>query len=404
MTATVDLSELAADATRAAVTDPDRLAELRASELLDSPPEEAFDRITRLAERLLDVPVALISLVDRERQYFKSHVGLTGSWAQDRQSPLTHSFCQYAVATKEQFVVDDALRSPLVGDNPAITEEGVAAYAGSPLETSAGHALGALCVIDHQARQWQPWELDLLDELSALAVTEIEYRLRTRALREIESQSRALEEPVAQLGDALRSMVGVAERVEDPRVARLTALARLRLSAVEAAASELASSVARNPLHAEPGHEAIMLGDRVMRAARAAAAAVPGKSISINVRDRPLRVACDPYEIERSLISVIVSVMQHAGSDEPVDATLSRDAGSARLCIRSGGQAMPVSELVRSVSQITAATCDLPGDVEEGSLTTSGGVTTAENGPVRATTGPTGTTFTMTLPLVEATA
>src|SRR3712207_9402584 len=88
--------------------DPRRLEALRASGLLDTPSEEAFDRLTRLVTRLLGVPVALVTLVDGDRQFFKSSVGLPDVWTSKRGTPLTHSFCQYVVATGEPLVIEDA--------------------------------------------------------------------------------------------------------------------------------------------------------------------------------------------------------------------------------------------------------------------------------------------------------
>ena len=85
---------------RNALDSPGRLAALQASGLLDSPPEAAFDRLTHLAVLLLNAPVALVSLVDDRRQFFKSQVGLAEPWASARETPLTHSFCQYVVAPK----------------------------------------------------------------------------------------------------------------------------------------------------------------------------------------------------------------------------------------------------------------------------------------------------------------
>src|SRR3954454_8796989 len=103
--------------TLAVVADPARLAALRAPALLDSQPEEAFDRLTRLATRALGVPVALVSLVGPDRQFFKSQTGLAEPWASARQTPLTHSFCQHVVATGEPLVVSDARVHPLVKEN-----------------------------------------------------------------------------------------------------------------------------------------------------------------------------------------------------------------------------------------------------------------------------------------------
>src|SRR3569623_2299011 len=91
-----------------------RLSVLQASHLLDSDAEAPFDRLTRLASRLLDAPVALISLGDQHRQFFKSAVGLTEPWASRRESPLSYSFCQDVVRSSENLVVGDARRHPLL--------------------------------------------------------------------------------------------------------------------------------------------------------------------------------------------------------------------------------------------------------------------------------------------------
>src|SRR4051812_29692981 len=96
------------DAAAAAVTDPDRLEAVRATGLLDSHITPSFDRLARLAAHVLNAPVALVSLVDADRQFFKSCLGLPEPWASERGSPLTHSFCQHPVATREPLLVDDA--------------------------------------------------------------------------------------------------------------------------------------------------------------------------------------------------------------------------------------------------------------------------------------------------------
>jgi hypothetical protein len=153
--------------------DPRRLKALRQSGLLDSPPAEEFDRITELVRRVLAVPVALISLVDEERQYFKSHAGLPEPWAARRQTPLSHSFCQYAVQSGEPLVVADAREHPLLKDNLAIPDLGVIAYAGVPLITEDGHALGSLCAIDHKPRFWTAEQIEVLSALAKLTLGEI---------------------------------------------------------------------------------------------------------------------------------------------------------------------------------------------------------------------------------------
>jgi GAF domain-containing protein len=160
-------------AVAAAVRDPARLEALRATGLLDSPPEPGFDRHARLAAEMMDAPVALVSLVDEDRQFFKSCLGIAEPWASDRETPLSHSFCQHAVAAREPLVVDDAREHPILRDNPAIRDMGAIAYAGVPLIDPEGYALGTLCVIDSRPRQWSSRQVQLLGDLAASVVSEL---------------------------------------------------------------------------------------------------------------------------------------------------------------------------------------------------------------------------------------
>ena len=113
--------------------DPDRLRALAETQL-DAVPDEAFDRFARLVSDLLDVPVALVSLVSAERQFFPGAVGLPEPWAARRQTPLTHSFCQHVVDIEVPMVLPDARLYPRVRDNLAIEDLGVIAYAGMPTD------------------------------------------------------------------------------------------------------------------------------------------------------------------------------------------------------------------------------------------------------------------------------
>ncbi len=160
--------------------DPARLAALHEVALLDTAPEEAFDRVTRLASRLLGAPVTLISLLDDQRQFFKSGLGLSEPVASARETPLSHSFCQYVVASGAPFVVEDARVHPLVQDNPSVREMGVVAYAGVPLRAAGEHVLGSLCAVDDRPRRWTAEELASLQDLAAGVMTEIELRASER--------------------------------------------------------------------------------------------------------------------------------------------------------------------------------------------------------------------------------
>lgn len=169
------------------VTDPDRLSALQASGLLSEEFSASLDRWTRLAAGLIDTPLALLSLVDADRQYFKSYVGLPDEVALERETPLSHSFCQHVVASQRPLTVSDAREHPLVRDNGSIADLGVVAYAGHPVTTADGHTLGAFCVIDNSPREWRTQELGLLEDLSAGLLAEIELRSAVERSKRLES-------------------------------------------------------------------------------------------------------------------------------------------------------------------------------------------------------------------------
>jgi GAF domain-containing protein len=148
-----------------------RLAALERTGLMDSPIEEPFDRLTRLAARIIKAPMALVSLVDRDRQFFKSAVGLPEPWRSRRETPLSYSFCQHVVARHEPVVIPDARKDPTYRDNPAIRELGIVAYCGVPI-TTLGHSLGAFCVIDEEPRTWSYDDVQTLKELGDCAIRE----------------------------------------------------------------------------------------------------------------------------------------------------------------------------------------------------------------------------------------
>ncbi|MDY0744380.1 GAF domain-containing protein [Paucibacter sp. R3-3] len=142
----------------------ERLQALEELLLLDTPPDERYDRVVRFAAEQLDMPVALVSLVDGRRQWFKSRLGLEAS-----ETSRDISFCGHAIMSPELFVVEDASRDPRFADNPLVTGDlHLRFYAGAPISTPGGHRIGTLCVIDSVPRQLGPVELAVLDALREL--------------------------------------------------------------------------------------------------------------------------------------------------------------------------------------------------------------------------------------------
>jgi hypothetical protein len=171
---------VAAGGLAAALGDRRRLEAVRATALLDAPGDERLDELCALAAEVLEAPLALVTLVDADRQVFASCAGLQPPWSERRETPLSHSVCQHAVASREPLVVEDARVHPLLAHNLAIRDLGVVAYLGIPLIDHAGHALGSLCVIDARPRAWTDGDVRRLGELAGAVVTQIELRRRGR--------------------------------------------------------------------------------------------------------------------------------------------------------------------------------------------------------------------------------
>ena len=166
----------------------DRLSMLDALHLLDTPPEPVFDRVTRLASRLLDVPMALFSLVDADRQWFKSRVGLeVGETARE------HAFCAHAIGMSAPLVVGDALEDGRFSDNPLVNgPPKIRFYAGVPIRTTAGLAIGTLCALDTRPRTLGEEEAQVLNDLAAILTKEVQYRERMAVARDQLARSNAV--------------------------------------------------------------------------------------------------------------------------------------------------------------------------------------------------------------------
>ncbi len=146
-----------------------RLATLRSLNVLDTPPEERFDRLTRLAKRLFGVPIAVVSLVDANRQWFKASEGLEAS-----EGPRDTSFCGHAICSDDILLIPDATQDPRFHDNPLVTgDPHICFYAGRPLSAYNGAKLGTLCLIDHQPRGFDDEDRALLHDLARMAEQEL---------------------------------------------------------------------------------------------------------------------------------------------------------------------------------------------------------------------------------------
>ncbi|OLB89230.1 MAG: hypothetical protein AUI12_02895 [Acidobacteria bacterium 13_2_20CM_2_57_6] len=162
------------------VNEAGRIAALEKYAILDTDPEQSFDDLALLASFICKTPIALISLVDENRQWFKSRVGLDAS-----ETSRDIAFCSTAILQNDVFVVPDALADDRFRDNPlVVSDPHIRFYAGAPLINEDGYALGTLCVVDRAPRELAPEQKEALKALSRLVLAQLEFRRNLLLLKE----------------------------------------------------------------------------------------------------------------------------------------------------------------------------------------------------------------------------
>ncbi|MEA2517961.1 MAG: hypothetical protein QOF49_41 [Chloroflexota bacterium] len=196
-----------------------RLAAVAKYDILDTPPDGAFDRITALAARVFDVPIAIVSVVDHDRIWFKSHHGLDID-----QIDRAPGLCASAILQREPWIINDAPRDPRALSNPLVAGDfGLKFYAGVPLSIAGGHNMGTLCILDFEPRELSADETSSLQDLADMVTGELELRLASREALEAATDR---------------------ERVKDAFVGMLSHEIRTPVTTIYAAARVLASSEA----------------------------------------------------------------------------------------------------------------------------------------------------------------
>ncbi len=180
-----------------------RVDELRRYKVLDSEAEASYDALTSLASKICNTPISLISLVDHSRQWFKSKVGVSAT-----QTPREYAFCAHAILGHEVFVVSDATQDERFNENPLVTSDPhIRFYAGAPLVTQSGYALGTLCVIDRIPRQLNDWQLSAMKDLASQVVAQLELRLSNEDLKLTIERLRSKETEISLTSSRLAALV-----------------------------------------------------------------------------------------------------------------------------------------------------------------------------------------------------
>jgi GAF domain-containing protein len=380
------------------LADLDRLAAIEDTGLLGRG-DETLDGLARVAAAVAGAPRAYVTLLTPEAQHLPGMVRVDDPGNTDREVPLNASVCQFAVATEEPMVIPDSHRDPLVRDMPTVRRGQVGAYAGMPLRSDDGHVLGTLCVTDSHPRDWPDDDLSLLRDLSVLAAHELD-RLATETREQrLQALAREAAERLAPVTDAVRSLLDIADRSDEPRLHRYAGLTRRRMSTLAGLAEQL-REVSAETVHVQRPPLRADLRSAVGHAVHSAREATETSLVDLEVADRPLPVRCDRAGIERAVTHLLVTALHHSEGGGPITVRLremtafgSHTAGagqhpgmpSARLTVVARNCHVPAAELARVVSHFAAVGCeDAPADAGgPAALRVTGGEVSAESGAVR---------------------
>ncbi len=390
-----------------------RIAALQRYDILDTAPEESFDEITRLASYICGTAISTMTLVDTERQWFKSRVGLDAT-----ETPRDLAFCAHTILSPEALVVPDALQDVRFVDNPLVTDNpNIRFYAGIPLVTPDGFALGALCAIDRVPRQLSGQQLEAMRTLAKQVVQTMELRQSHRQLNELAKRLSRVNEGKDQLfsmiSHDLRSPVGgvlgmlelLAEEVPNMQpwevrdhMHMLAGSARGTFELLESLLQWSLFSAGQMKFTPEP----VALDQMLRQVTALTGVAAARKAITLEIaEDSGLTVLADPAMLRSVLQNLVANAVKFTPAKGCVSVSVSIQGGRAAIAVRDSGVGMS-PERLREVSQRSGSSTD-GTEGEQGTglglkvcrtfIENHGGVLSATSQPGQ------GTTFAFTLPL-----
>ena len=323
-----------------------RFAALNSYDILDTAPEQVYDDFTTLAARICGVPIALISLIDKDRQWFKSKIGLDPA-----ETPREQAFCAHAIVDNQLMVVPDASHDSRFDDNPLVTGiPHIRFYAGAPLVTDTGHGLGTLCVIDHVPRELTRDQLASLEALSRQLMTQLELRRAMLLLKEAERAKKAF---VANVSHELRtpstSIRGALALVRDSET-NLADDSRELLSAAFRNADRLLALV-NDLLDLErvgSGELAVekrgcVLAPAIERAAETIRPIAGDAGVSLKIEPTPVTLHADPDRLTQVMINLLANAVRFSPRGRTVTVGVSPAADRVRVTIDDQGPGVPAA-------------------------------------------------------------
>lgn len=318
----------------------ERIAHLRRYGILDTDAEESFDRITRIAQKTLDVPIALISFVDEARQWFKSRQGLDAC-----ETDRSASFCAHAILDDKVFIVNDTHDDERFFDNPLVTGPPyIRFYAGAPLITQEGYKLGTLCAISNKPHRLNQKEQSILHDLAYLVMDELALRkVRQKLQQELKMRDRFFSIIAHDLRNPFNALIGFSHPAlvqNEPKEVLLDNLSHIHNSAeniYEMTNKLLAwAQLQLNPGSITPGPNTI--GQIIDGEIKCLAANAEAKSIKLVVQHDDEKVICDPDSISFVIRNLVSNAIKFSASGGTVSVGVENNEDDVVISIIDQGQ------------------------------------------------------------------
>jgi signal transduction histidine kinase len=338
---------------QSAIANQQRLEAVLHTGLLDTPPEESFDRLTRLAAKLIGVPSTFISLVDQNRDFYKSCFGFGEPLATTRQLE-GRTFCHHAIVSSSPLLINDTMADPVFREIPTVQSLGVRAYAGIPLITDEGQAIGSFCAIDFAPRTWSPLDVEILTELAASAMREIKLRSAVRAAQDA---VRSREEVLAVVAHDLRTplnfiKMGAQLVAEAPAamenvelLGRVQGAVDLMSLLIEDLLEVAKIEAGRMSIHPQPMSPQVLIDDAIKMSEPLALR--HQMRLIAEVESGLPTVLADYERILRVFSNLIVNAVKFSGESGEVRVTAARGRGTVRFSVIDFGPGISPENLER---------------------------------------------------------
>ncbi|GMT98606.1 GAF domain-containing sensor histidine kinase [Corallococcus caeni] len=391
------------------LTDPNRLQAIRETRLMDTPREEAFDRLARLAAQLLNVPLTIMSLVDADRQFFKADFGLPSPFRETRTLPIDASLCRYTLEG-DPIISSNAPADSFLKFHPSTGPWGIVALIVLPLINPDGHVLGTFCCIQPTVREWSSQDLAVMKELTASIMTEINLRDQIQKLK---AEQNLRETFVAALTHDLRTPLTAAKMS-----AQLLGRRHADLPNVQTSVSRVTSSLDR----AERMIQNLLDASRIKAGKRVGVelgecdlhtvvsqtldelAAVYPERFVLKAQGA-FKMRADPLGLRRIVENLASNAAKYGAPGTPIEVRLDRSGNQAMLQVRNEGNPIAVEEL-HTIFEPFHRTRSATESAQKGwglGLPLVRGLAEAHGGKASVTScAEDGTCFTVTLPLDPA--